>query len=155
MKPYEEGYKLAENEWLLKIRPTDETVNILYRKPPTGFYAKLAKDGTLQKSFDDWGDDFEYDYSQSDLYHLNATRKVFKKLPIYVVEEKFRSGWKLHEWRFGQSQNWASLIHPDGYTLEVYLKDFLEIIKKHTLVNGELKYDLFKWDKHKLVKQEA
>jgi len=154
MKLYEEGYKLAENEWLLKIRPGDELMDGTF-EPSTGFYAKLNKDGSLQKSFLEWGESYKWDYSGCTLVSGSPRKKLLTSLPIYVVEEKFRSGWKLYEWRFGQSQNWASLIHPDGYTLEVYLSKFLAIIKNHTLVNGELKYDLFKWDKHTLIKHEA
>lgn len=135
MKLYEEGYKLADNELLLKIRPTDT-----FREVPTGFLTKLTQKGRIPSAFAEWP---------------NKWNNKTEALPIYIVEEKFRSGWKLHNWCFGESQNWASLIHPDGYTVEVYLQGFLEIIKKHTLVNGELKHDLFKWENHNLIKQEV
>lgn len=127
LRPYEPGYKLKENEYVLKVRnESGET--------PTGFLAKMNKDGSLQKSFVDWG-----------TYYGSGP-----VLPIYVFEEKPRNGWKLHQWRFGQSQNWATLIHPEGFTVEIYLTDFLEIVKTHEMRYGEI-VGSFAWDNKRLI----
>lgn len=134
MREYIPGEKLNVSEYLLKIRPNDN-IRTSY---PTGFLSKLTKKGELQKSFDEWP------------AYWNI-RNV-EKLPVYIVSQNFVSGWKLIHWRFGQSQNWASLLHPDGYTLEVYLDDFLDTLKNNTIVNGEILGE-FRWEKNKLIKK--
>ena len=128
MKDYIEGYKLKDNELLLKINNENPI--------PKGFLTKLTKKGEIPISFLEWGN----------------TYKPKVNLEIKIVEEIFKPGWKLYQWRFGMSQNWASMMHPDGYTVEIYLKQFLEIIKTHTIINGELIGE-FKWDDHKLIKK--
>lgn len=135
---YVEGYKLKEDEYLLKVRPTR------YRwKPneelPTGFLTKLTKKGDIPESFKNWG---------GRLFESGAD------VPIYVFQETYDSGWKLDSWRFGQSQNWASLIHPKGFTVEIYLDDFLDVLKTHTVVDGEI-VGRFKWEKNKLVEEKC
>jgi hypothetical protein len=118
MEFYQEGCKLKENDFLLKIRSDN-----------TGFLTKFNKDETISHSFLNWS----------------------KDRPIYVFEETYKSGWKLKNWRFGQSQNWATLIHPEGFTVEIYLKQFLEIVLDNRIENGEIIGE-FKWNKNKLYK---
>ena len=132
MKKYTEGYELKENEYLLKIRKGRECYDMV--EPDTGFMTKLNKDGSIPAAFKKWG-------------HWGDK----PELPTLVIEETFRSGWKLDDWRFGMSLNWASLIHPEGFTVEVYLSEFLDIVKENTIVNGEIK-GKFKWEYSKLVK---
>lgn len=48
-------------------------------RPDTGFLSKFNKNGSMPVAFDGWGTS----------YHSPA------KLPIYIFEEKPRSGWKL------------------------------------------------------------
>lgn len=127
MEIYQEGRILEANEYLLKIRPGS---------PDTGFLSKYNKNGSMPVSFKDWG----------------KTYPDYITLPVFVIEEKFRSGWKLHGWRFGQSQNWASLVHPEGFTVEIYLVQFLEIISTNTIINGVIQGD-FKWEDNKLIKR--
>jgi len=137
-KEYSPGYELKENEYLLKIRPEDR-----WHSVPTGFIAKLTKKGEVPEAFKKWGTEQRYKdgkWGWSD------------PLPTYIMEETFSSGWKLQSWRFGQSQNWASLIHPFGFTLEIYLQQFLEILKTTTVVNGEIQGE-FKWEANKLIKK--
>ena len=136
MRLYEEGYKLQENEYLLKIRLN--TGHRDYQVPKTGFMTKFNKDGSMPVAFKNW----------------DANRWSVEKpeIPIYVHTEDFKEGWKLYSCRFGQSQNWAALIHPDGFTVEVYLEHFLGIIETNTLVNGEIK-GKFKWKDYELIKE--
>jgi len=136
---YKPGYVLGADEYLLKIRPEEDRRT----KAPlieTGFLAKLTQKKEVPKSFDDWGDIVKY-------------REGKKKLPIYVYTETFRYGWKLKGWRYGQSQNWAQLIHPDGFILEIYLSAFLNITLDTTIINGELQGQ-FKWHANTLIKYE-
>ena len=123
---YKEGYVLKDNEYMLKIR---------IGKPSTGFLSKFNKSGSMPVAFDNWGT----------TYHNPV------KLPIYVFEERPRSGWKLHSWRFGQSQNWATVIHPEGFTLEIYLQQFLEIIEENTIINGVIQGSFY-WADNKLIR---
>ena len=132
LNSYTEGYKLKENEYLLKIRP----VGSRYSSVATGFMTKMTQKGAMPKAFAEWGGSWN---NPSDL-------------TIYILEETFRSGWKLDSWRFGESQNWASLIHPLGFTVEIYLQQFLDIVKTNEIINGEI-IGNFKWEDKKLIKQ--
>ena len=127
--------KLKENEYLLKIRPSQES----YPNPPTGFLAKYTQKGELQKSFDDWG------------VNIYPGRPIPDPLPIALHTEVFKSGWKLFGWRFGKSQNWAEMVHPDGFILEIYLTNFLDIVQENVITFGVLEGE-FKWEKNKLIK---
>ncbi len=127
MEKYKEGYMLQEDEYLLKI---DGKITKKY--PPTGFLTKLTLKGELPKNFVSWR---EVDH-----------------LKIYIFKEIYRSGWKLFSWRFGMSQNWAILIHPEGFTVEIYLDQFLDIVQENTIENGTILGE-FKWEKNKLIKK--
>lgn len=128
---------LKENEYLLKIRQKD-------RKSPnhkTGFLTKYNKNGSIPVAFDEWG---IYKYSS------NPNDKI--PLPIQLHIETHKSGWEIINWRFGMSQNWATMLHPDGFTVEIYLQDLLELLKTNVLDNGVLVGE-FKWENHKLIKK--
>lgn len=131
MSEFKEGDVLAEDEYLLKLRP--ENNNIF-----TGYLTKLNQNGSIPKAFTEWG------YSK---YGVDAN----KILPTKVVKEEYRVGWYLIGWRFGQSQNWAVMQHPNGYLIEIYMNNLLDIIKENTLVNGQL-FGRFKWHNHSLKK---
>ena len=131
MELYQEGTKLGENQYLLKIRMDN------YNDFETGFLTKFNKDGSMPKAFVNWGVAY---------YNKEGIE------PIYIFEETFRKGWKLLDWRFGMSQNWATLIHPEGFTLEIYLDDFLEIAQNNTIKKGEIIGE-FKWKANKLIKK--
>lgn len=133
---YEAGYQLKDNEYLLKIRPADR-----WNPYPTGFLSKLTQKGELPKSFLDWG---------KERCWKNGNLVIENDPEIFVVEENFRSSWKLIKWRFGQSQNWATMLHPDGYTVEIYLQQFLEILQNNTVINSEIQGE-FKWQDKKLI----
>jgi len=90
---YEEGYKLADNEYMLKVNCG------------TGFITKFNQNGSMPKAFDTWGEGWKSEV----------------KLTTYLFEETYRKGWKINDWRFGMSQNWAEVMHPEGFTLEIYL----------------------------------
>ena len=129
------GEKLLVDEYLLKVDPKDNM----------GFLSKLSSKGTVNKSFDEWRATQKYDYT--------LKRLVFTyKLPIVVHKETFKKGWELVNWRFGMSQNWAVVKHPDGFLIEVYLHDLLEVFKKDTVINCKLQGE-YKWEKNKLIKK--
>jgi hypothetical protein len=137
MRLYELGYKLQENEYLLKVRPASQRYP---NEPETGFLAKLTQKGELPKSFIDWGNAYDYE------------KKEYLPMPVIQIHtEEFRGGWQLESWRFGQSQNWASVITPEGWTVEIYLSHFLDIVKENTIVDGII-FGEFKWESNKLVK---
>lgn len=129
MRTYKEGYILKDDEYLLKIRKNKFG-------PDTGFLTKFNKNGSIPSAFESWG--------------VHYTEK--ESLPIYVVTETFQSGWQIYDWRFGQSQNWAIMIHPDEYTVEIHLDNLLEIIQSNNIAAGEIIGE-FKWEKHKLIKK--
>jgi hypothetical protein len=86
---YEPGYQLKENEYLLKIRPASR-----WHSLPTGFLSKLTKKGEIPKAFTEWSTE----------RHWHGGKLIIKAIEeIYVVTEDFKAGWKLIEWRFGQS----------------------------------------------------
>ena len=125
---------LKDNEYLLKIRPKDGCWN----KHDTGFLAKYNKNGSMPKSFLDWG---------------RTYGKAISPLPeITLHYETFRPGWIIVSWRFGESQNWATMLHPDGFTVEIYLQNLLELINTNTIKKGVLQGN-FKWEDKKLIKK--
>lgn len=137
-KLYTEGYELKENEYLLKIRDLTGGKHIGENYKPTGYITKYNKDGSVPVNFKNWRQ-YRYDYNDE------------SNLDIYIHTEEYREGWKIYGYRTGKSQNWAVLLHPDGFTLEIYLEDFFDVIKNTTIINGQL-MDMFKWGDKKLVK---
>ncbi len=128
---YRPGYILNEAEFLLKVKGGVK-----------GFMTKLNKNGTMPVAFDTWEKN----------KWIGQTKKV-EDLPIYIITETPREGWKIVNWRFGMSQNWAIVMHPLGFTVEIYLEQLLEIIKGGNVINGEL-VGQFSWKDHKLVKKK-
>ena len=122
------GEELKENEYLLKMKfnGLDTT--------PIGFMTKLNKNGTIPISFNEW-DDSE----------------------IFIIQETFRDGWKINRdnpLRIGKSQSWISLIHPLGFTVEVYISKFINMISNGicTIADSELQ-GKFKWEYSNLIKE--
>ena len=142
VREYKAGEPLAENEYLLKLRQDEdyhsETRSWSLSKYKTGFLTKLTKKGEIPVKFHDWGG---RRYGESG-----------RDLPIYVFEEVPMSGWSILRWRFGQSQNWATMKHPEGFTVEIYLDNLLEIIKNHSVDEGNI-VGKFKWEDNKLIKE--
>lgn len=135
LRLYQEGDFLQENEWLLKIRPPRNP-----KYPNTGFLTKLTQKGKLPMKFEDWN----YGWWEHDNHG---------KLPIYIFKEEYNTGWKIFGSRFGESQNWAIMIHPLGFTLEIHMNEFIDLLEKITVINGELQ-GKFRWNKTKLEQQE-
>lgn len=129
-RKYNPGDKLADDEYLLKIRLVESGII------PDGFMSKLKQDGNIPVAFDNWGKG-HFTYKDEP--------------PTYVIKEIFKSGWKVYGHRFGVSQNWAKVIHPDGFILEIYLTDLLDLIKTENIINTEI-MGQFKWEKNKLIK---
>jgi len=59
-------------------------------------------------------------------------------LPIYVIEEKYREGWKIVGSRHGVSQSWVVLEHPFDFTVEIKLSYMVSILQKAQVNRGEL-----------------
>ena len=129
LKKYEEGYQLAENEYLLKIHEE------------TGFLTKFNKNGSIPVAFDNWRSENKWNPKASK-----------PKLPIYVFGETYRYGWKIRSCRFVMSQNWETMVHPAGFTVELYLQHLLQLIQKITIINCELIGE-FKWENHELIRK--
>jgi len=127
MELYKVGYKLKNEEYLLKIREKDNT----------GFMAKFNQKGEIPLSFAKWSIN-KYPHGDED------------PLPIYIFKEEFRSGWSIESWRFGKSQNWATMMHPEGFTVEIYLSQLLELMEDITVIKKELIGE-FKWERKKLI----
>lgn len=130
------GEPLEDDEWLLKLAPDVKT----------GFLTKLTQKGQLPKAFDEWREGYMYGYINGVYSHTKTP-----KLPVYIHKEKPSEGWTLERWRIGKSQEWATMIHPEGFTVEIYLTNFLELVKENTIINGIIQ-GKFKWENHKLVK---
>lgn len=138
MRKYEEGYVLKDNEYLLKIRKSETEA------PDTGFMTRMNKDGSMPVAFSGWG--------------ISRWSSEEGDLQIYIIEETFRSGWKICGWRFGKSRNWTIMTHPLGFTVEIHLNyygehTFLNLIKENTIINGEIQGS-FKWEPHKLIQEK-
>ncbi len=123
---------LLEDEYIYKV---DESRQV-------AFFSKLNKNGSIPVKFGEWGN--------RRYYGQNTSNEP--QLPIYIITEEFREGWKLVDWRFGESQNWAILMHPYGFKLEVHIKSLTDIINNTTIINGVLQ-GKFKWSYSKLIKE--
>jgi hypothetical protein len=134
---YDESYSpLLEDQWLLKIREGN---------PKTGFLSKLTKKGEIPVKFNEWASTQTYN---------TETRKwdVSYNTTVYVWQESYRSGWTLKNWRIGKSQEWAVMQHPEGFLLEIYLSNFLEVSLKDTVDFGVLRGE-YKWEDNKLIRK--
>lgn len=132
IKLYQEGEKLKENELLCKvIQRVDYNNQPIY--PPIGFLTKLTQKNKIPKSLKDWGGRWE-------------------DSPIFVIEEEYSINWKVEGYRRGASQTWGVLIHPKGFTVEIYLSNLMEIIKDNYIINGVISGE-WKWDNYKLIKK--
>ncbi len=107
---------LKENEWLLKYE--DDYTQEDYDEGcyPAGFLSKTNKDGSIPLNFKNW---------------RGADKGVYT--------EDFKTGWRLHGFRGGKSQDWIELWHPLGFTLEVWAEKFLkESVPNITIKGGEI-----------------
>lgn len=132
MELYDRGSELSEDEYLLKIQISNPSGRLSHvtGRPNAGFLSKLNKDGSIPKPFEKWGR---------------------SNTEIHVFKETFRAGWRLHSFRVGKSQNWAVVISPEGFTLEIYLQELKYLLKEISTVNG-LMLGKFKWTYGKLLK---
>lgn len=142
-REYTPGETLGENEFLLKLRDdsyrqwnsnTQKYEEHVHFK--TGFLTKLTKKGEVPKAFESWG----------------AIRYNGPKPDTYVWQETYRSGWKLKSWRIGKSQEWAKVQHPEGFQVEIYLSNFLEIVQNETIDQGVIVGE-YRWEDNKLIKK--
>ena len=99
---------LIENQYLLKV---DGQV---------GFMVKLNKDGTVPKSFKDWGRYGSVNLSEQ----------------VYLINEEFRTGWIFKDLRTGMSTAWLQIKHPLGFILEINGKAFSKICSTISMYNG-------------------
>ncbi len=125
-----ENLVLEADQWLLKVKDGVQTL---------GFATKLTQKNVLPKAFDEWENPF---------WRLDK----YPTLPIFVLDETFRSGWEFVYTRVGKSQNWVALKHPLGFILEIYMKDFNNILCTETLIAGVIQGE-FKWQDNKLIKK--
>ena len=99
---------LIENQYLLKV---DGQV---------GFMVKHNKDGTVPKSFKDWGRYGSVNLSEQ----------------VYLINEEFRTGWIFKDLRTGMSTAWLQIKHPLGFILEINGKAFSKICSTISMNNG-------------------
>jgi hypothetical protein len=133
MDVYQEGYELKEDEYLLKVRDHEDD-------NPTGFMTKFNKDGSMPKAFLEWGRSW-YD-------------KDREPETIYLFKEEFKKGWKFVDFRIGKSQSWAEMVHPLGFTVEIYLEQIPELLLSYDLKKGGIIQGTFKWEGKRLIEQE-
>lgn len=99
---------LGLNEYLLKV---DGQI---------GFMVKLNKDGTVPKTFKDWGRYGSVNLSEQ----------------VYLIDEEFRTGWTFKDLRTGMSTAWLQIKHPLGFILEINGKAFKQICSAISMDNG-------------------
>ena len=143
MTTYIPGQELAEDEYLLKLRYEygySYGNNKYFRNGTiTGFLSKLTQKGELPVKFRKWKPIYE-DHKEGDIDYRN----------IYVFKEFPRSGWSYVNYRHGESQSWIVMRHPEGFNVEIYLSNFLDLIKNSQIVNGQLEGQYY-WKNHKLI----
>ena len=95
-----------------------------------GFLTKLNADGSIPKRFASWA-----------------------KVPIYVHTEDYAKGWKVVSYRStGYDSFYVILKHPNGFSLEVSMGNFLTLIMSvATVVKGRLS-GAWRWESKNLIK---
>lgn len=139
-KKYKDGDVLAEDEYLLR------TCN------GTGYLCKLNKNGSLKKNFLKWCNSPKWIPSAHHEYGGFYVDQAQDELDIRIHKEEFASGWEFVSFRGGESQDWAILMHPEGFLLEVYIHTLIDMIGKITIKKGVLQ-GKFKWSYSKLIKE--
>ncbi len=137
---YHPGTSLEENEYLLKVKFRHSNQHPDF-ETPIGFLTKLTKDGKIPKAFETW------------------PRGSHQEL-MYVHTEVFSYGWKILGFRFGESQNWARMLHPRGFVIEIYADStwnkreglsLIEVIStSKSIVNGNID-GLYQWRANTLI----
>ncbi len=164
-----DDFKLADSEYLLKVRLGDdpeknfEHYNKMAQKPKdpnvemwkkyaadirrdidndacttyasTGFMTKLTKKGEFPVAFGKWND------------HDKVNGKK-----AFIIKEKFQTGWRFDSFRRGQSQDWATLVHPLGFKVDVYGDVMEQIIKDYNILKGLIEGS-FMWEPYKLIEK--
>jgi len=97
--------------------PLSDDEYLLKLNGRTGFLSKHTKPGAIPTSLSNW---------------------CSTDLPIYVIEETFREGWKIRSSRHGKSQSWIVLLHPCDFTVEIKVSDMVSILKTAHMDRGEL-----------------
>lgn len=117
---YKNEPELEENEYLFKMRERDSM----------GFLAKPNKGDKLPpKKFRDWG-------------HRYCDDKR-EPCQIFIVEQTLCKGWKVEDYRRGESADWVRVIHPDGYKLEIKTVDFFfDLLPNININRGKIKEPL-------------
>lgn len=116
--------ELKEDEFLLKIY-------FCFRRN-LGFMTKLNKDGSIPAAFKSWKPNYREPVKDS-----------------YIIKEYPREGWKVTSYRTGP-QDWVKVRHPLDFVVEIYMKDFFNILLNHEIINGEIK-GKFRWEAKKLI----
>ena len=130
LEVYQEGRELKENEYLLKVRGG-------WREElPAGFMTKFTQKGHIPIAFKIWNEHWLH--------------KNIQPLTIYIIKEKLRTGWRIHDYRSGKSQSWAVLVHPLGFTVEVHMDKFIKLLAYVDVSNGEILQPV-RWEYSKLV----
>jgi hypothetical protein len=122
MKKYQKLQK-----WDGKTKLKFDEFLLKVRDDDTGFATKLTKKGEVPKSFENWVD-----------------------TDIYVLHEIPRSGWRIQSYRAGESRSWATVRHPFGFTLEIYLDVIFSIIRRSSINRSLIKGE-FAWRYSKLI----
>ena len=124
---YVVGSPLLDDEFLLKFNKGSERI------PGKGFMTKLNQTGTIPKPFLDWNKNGD--------------------LEIFVIKEEYRTGWKIEGFRRGQSTDWVELVHPFGFTVEIYCdREFENQLKTLDISQGNIIGE-FKWNNRRLLKK--
>jgi hypothetical protein len=133
-KEYKPGDPLSKDQYIIKFEDTRDSL-----AAPMAFMKKLNKDKSIGVAFTNWG----LTRFSKDNYDPN----------IYVFIESFRSGWEFVGYRVGESQSWVTVKHPLGFKIEIYLSNFMQLMKTNNIYNGALDGS-FKWELNKLIKDD-
>jgi len=134
MEKYTEGRILGDDEYLLRLEDV-YAVRDGMQSIKSAYLTKYTLKGEIPKNFLKW---------------RNWNKDT---VDILIHTEKFSAGWKVFNARYGESQNWMVLKHPANFYVEIYMHDFLNILKTHTIVNGEIIGE-FKWKNNYLIKNK-
>ena len=139
LREYPEGYQLKGDEHLLKLKEGREWIGkgLDFEDVIVGYLTRFNQNGTIPKNFIDWNRNYSRDSSEN---------------KVYIFEETYREGWRIRGYRTGMSQSWVKVLSPEGFIVEIYLSQFLELIRTTSLQSG-LIIGEFKWEKNELIQK--
>lgn len=110
--------ELDDDQYLLKVLTSNDPR--LKGSLCSGRMLKYNKDGKIPDPFSTF----------------KLTSRPMQEISLYVINERFRTGWRLQNMYHATSTTWVELIHPLGFRVEINIDMFNKIFSNLVIVDG-------------------